>query len=266
MRETPIPFRGQGYASLPRFRAEIGPFVGIASGVDRRGRRRRILGEPGGRCGRAPSTSGCGSGTASTPCSAIPATAWSSSRAASCCSPAPRAAAGPTARPTRSSRSSFRACPRAPRCPSGCALPFWLIPGDLLLAAPVLALREPEAAREDGDRRRRRRPDPVADEALDAGRLAPVRGGARGRPSTCSDTWAGRTPSSRSRGRSPDGAPIFEPVAFRSIEWNFPILELRPAARVRHPLQLFHARPVRRRLRHARSTRSRSSRGSRCRR
>ena len=30
---TPIPFRGEGYAALPRFRAEIGPFIGIASGV-----------------------------------------------------------------------------------------------------------------------------------------------------------------------------------------------------------------------------------------
>ena len=33
VRLTPIPFRGPGYASLPRFRAEVGPFVGIASGV-----------------------------------------------------------------------------------------------------------------------------------------------------------------------------------------------------------------------------------------
>ena len=29
---TPIPFRGPGYAALPRFRAEIGPFLGVASG------------------------------------------------------------------------------------------------------------------------------------------------------------------------------------------------------------------------------------------
>ena len=81
----------------------------------RGGSRRGILGEPGGRSGRAPSTSGCGSGTASTPCSAIRATASSSSRAASCCSPGPPAAAGRTARPIRSSPSSFRVCLRAPR-------------------------------------------------------------------------------------------------------------------------------------------------------
>ncbi|HEY1435072.1 MAG TPA: hypothetical protein VGG65_06830, partial [Thermoanaerobaculia bacterium] len=37
LRGTPRPFRGTGYASLPRFRAEIGPFVGIASGVQAEG-------------------------------------------------------------------------------------------------------------------------------------------------------------------------------------------------------------------------------------
>ena len=37
LRSTPMPFRGPGYPSLPRFRAEIGPFVGIVSGVQGEG-------------------------------------------------------------------------------------------------------------------------------------------------------------------------------------------------------------------------------------
>ena len=37
VRVTPTPFRGPGYPSLPRFRAEIGPFVGIVSGVQGEG-------------------------------------------------------------------------------------------------------------------------------------------------------------------------------------------------------------------------------------
>ncbi len=178
VRGTPIPFRGQGYASLPRFRAEIGPFVGIASGVIAEGadggfsasREGGLVGSldlglrlgygidallgdsgdglvfvQGGILLQSRSTGGCGTDCPSDPILSqfVPGL------------------------PARSALN-FRL-----------RVPFWLIPGDLLLAAPILAFANPQPAREDGDRVRRRGTDSVADETVDADRVSAVRGGTR---------------------------------------------------------------------------------------
>ena len=199
VRLTPIPFRGPGYASLPRFRAEVGPFVGIASGVLAEGADGgfatnreggavgsldvglrlgvgldALLGDSGdglvfvqgGIVLQSRSTGGCGTACPSDPLLSqfVPGL------------------------PARSALS-FRL-----------RLPFWLIPGDLILAAPILGVHGPEAAREDGDRGRRRGPDSLADEAVDADRVRSSSSRGARWPSTCSGTSAERTHFSRCPG------------------------------------------------------------------
>ena len=218
VRRTPIPFRGQGYASLPRFRAEIGPFVGIASGVIAEGadggfsasREGGLVGSldlglrfgygidallgdsgdglvfvQGGILLQSRSTGGCG-----TDC------------------------------PTDPIFSQF-----VPGLPARSALnfrvrvPFWLIPGDLLLAAPILAFANPQLL------------ERMAIVSADGG-LIPwqTKQFVAGREMSVNlfGYLGGEDAFLAVSGRSPDGAPLFQPVAFRSIEWNFPILELRP--------------------------------------
>jgi len=226
VRGTPIPFRGQGYASLPRFRAEIGPFVGIASGVVAEGadggfsasREGGLVGSldlglrfgygidallgdsgdglvfvQGGILLQSRSTGGCG-----TDC------------------------------PTDPIFSQF-----VPGLPARSALnfrlrvPFWLIPGDLLLAAPILAFANPQLL------------ERMAIVSADGGlipwqtKLATPIGSLQfvaGREMSVNlfGYLGGEDAFLAVSGHSPEGAPIFQPVAFRSIEWNFPILELRP--------------------------------------
>ena len=226
VRRTPIPFRGQGYASLPRFRAEIGPFVGIASGVVAEGadggfsasREGGLVGSldlglrfgygidallgdsgdglvfvQGGILLQSRSTGGCG-----TDC------------------------------PTDPIFSQF-----VPGLPARSALnfrlrvPFWLIPGDLLLAAPILAFVNPQLLERmaivsaDGGLIpwQTKLATPVGSLQFVAGREMSV---------NLFGYLGGEDAFLAVSGHSPEGAPIFQPVAFRSIEWNFPILELRP--------------------------------------
>jgi len=221
VRRTPIPFRGPAYASLPRFRAEIGPFVGIASGVAAEGADGgfsanreggavgsldiglrigfgidALLGDSGdgqvfvqgGIVLQSRSTGGCG-----TACPADPLLA--------------QFVPGLPAR----SALSFRI-----------RMPFWLIPGDLLLAAPVLGATNPKLL------------EKMAIVAADGG-LIPWQT-KLSTPIGSLQFVAGREMAVNLNGYlggkdaflavTPDGA--FEPVAFRSLEWDFPILELRP--------------------------------------
>ncbi|HTY41223.1 MAG TPA: hypothetical protein VMH79_05055 [Thermoanaerobaculia bacterium] len=225
VRITPIPFRGPGYASLPRFRAEIGPFVGIASGVQAEGADGgfatnreggaigsldvglrlglgidALLGDPGdglvflqgGITLASRSSGGCGSICPSDPLLA-------------------RFVPGVPAR----SALSFRL-----------RVPFWLIPGDLLVAAPLLALTSPALL------------EKMAIVAADGGlvpwqtKLATPLGSLQfvaGREIAVNlFGYLGGKDAFLVAGRGADGAPTFEPVAFRSIEWDLPVLELRP--------------------------------------
>ena len=226
VRLTPIPFRGPGYASLPRFRAEVGPFVGIASGVLAEGadggfsanREGGLVGSldvglrvgvgldallgdagdglvflQGGLVLQSRSTGGCGANCPSDPLLAqfVPGL------------------------PARSALS-FRL-----------RLPFWLIPGDLILAAPVLALTDPRLLEKmvivsaDGGLIpwQTKLSTPIGSLQFVAGREVAV---------NLFGYLGGKDAFLAVSGRGADGAPIFEPVAFRSIEWDFPVLELRP--------------------------------------
>ena len=226
VRLTPIPFRGQGYASLPRFRAEVGPFVGIASGVIAEGadggfaanREGGLVGSldvglrlgfgldallgdsgdglvfvQGGILLQSRSTGGCGTNCPSDPVLSqfVPGL------------------------PARSA-ANFRL-----------RVPFWLIPGDLLIAAPILAFANPKLLEKmaivsaDGGLIpwQTKLSTPVGSVQFVAGREVSV---------NLFGYLGGEDAFLAVSGRGPNGEPIFEPVAFRSIEWNFPILELRP--------------------------------------
>jgi hypothetical protein len=226
LKTAPRPFRGSGYPALPRFRAEIGPFVGIASGVQAEGADGgfsesrtggavgsldvglrlgygldALLGDSGdgqvfvqgGIVLQSHSNGGCGSH----------------------CPSDPLFAQFDTGLPARSALA-FRL--RAP---------FWLIPGDLLLAAPVLALTDPKLLEKmaivaaDGGLIpwQTKLSTPIGSVQFVAGREVAV---------NLFGYLGGRDSFLAAAGQSPDGAPVFTPVAFRSIEWDFPILELRP--------------------------------------
>ncbi len=226
LRRTPMPFRGPGYPSLPRFRAEIGPFVGIVSGVQGEGADGgfsasreggavgsmdvglrlgvgidALLGDSGdglvfvqgGIVLQSRSTLGCGTG----------------------CPSDPLLSQFVSGLPARSALN-FRL-----------RMPFWLIPGDLLLAAPVLGLTNPALLEKmaivatDGGLVpwQTKLATPVGSLQLVAGREVGV---------DLFGYLGGKDAFLASTGAVAGGAPAFVPVALRSIEWDFPILELRP--------------------------------------
>lgn len=225
LRTTPLPYRGPGYPSLPQFRAEIGPFVGIVSGVQAEGADGgfaanreggavgsmdvglrlgvgidALLGDSGdglvfvqgGIVLQSRSTVGCGSN----------------------CPSDPLLSQFVSGLPARSALN-FRL-----------RMPFWLIPGDLLVAAPVLFFTSPALLEKmaivaaDGGLVpwQTKLATPIGSLQFVAGREVGVDlfGYLGGK-----DVFLAST-------STPGAPPAFEPVAFRSIEWDFPILELRP--------------------------------------
>jgi hypothetical protein len=223
LRATPVPFRGPGFASLPRFRAEIGSFLGLASGVAGAGAGggftegqsggvqgsldiglrfgiglEALLGDAGdgliflqaGLVNQSRSTSDCGSE----------------------CPTDPLVAQFVPAVPARSGLN-FRL-----------RLPFWVVPGDLVLATPILAFTNPTALKKMGIR------------AADGGlipwqrRISTGIGGVQ--------FMAGREVGVTLFGyvekdaflaviEGPTGRTL-EPIAVKSIQWEFPIVEYRP--------------------------------------
>ena len=218
---TPIPFRGPGYASLPRFRAEIGPFIGIASGgailwsqegfaLDSEGGVQgqldvgvrlglgldALLGDRGDGLiflesafiGQSRSTGGC------PPCEGDPLIE--------------QFVPGAPAR----SGLQFRL-----------RLPFWLIPGDLVLAAPVLAFTSPKTlekmaiAAADGGLIpwQRRFATPVGDIQIVAGREVGA------------TLFGFGTKDAFLAVIGPPEDPELIPIAVKSIQWDFPVFEWR---------------------------------------
>jgi hypothetical protein len=224
VRSTPIPFRGPGYPSLPRFRAEIGPFVGIVSGVQGEGADGGFAANrEGGLVGSMDVGLRLGVG--------LDALLGDSGDGLVFLQ-------GGIVLQSRSSGGCGTLCPSdpllsrfVPGLPARSALnfrlrtPFWLIPGDLLLAAPVLALTNPTLLEKmaivaaDGGLVpwQTKLSTPIGSLQFVAGREVGVDlfGYLGGK-----DAFLAATGSA--------GQPMFEPVAFRSIEWDFPILELRP--------------------------------------
>ena len=145
LQPTPVPGLGPGLGSMPRFRSELGTFIGLAGSLEARG----VSG------GFAPGQSdngvifgldlgfraGVGPGRRDRRCRA---TAWCSDRSA--CTPTLR-------RPTTSSTalgsggvggSLTAAIPSRTGFSLRARMPFYLVPGDLLLMSP-LYLFDPEA-------------------------------------------------------------------------------------------------------------------------
>ena len=221
--ETPVPFRGPGAASLPRFRAEIGSFIGLASGVGGAGTGggfttgtaaglqgnldvglrfgvglEGLLGDTGdgvvflqgGLVNQSRSGGTCGAACASDPLleQFVPGV------------------------PARSGLNfRFR-------------IPFWLIPGDLLLATPLLAFTDVTALKKMGIQAtdgglltlQRKLATPIGRVQFVVGRevSATLFGfGTKDAFLAIEDTPAGRR---------------LVPVAVKSIQWEFPVFEYRP--------------------------------------
>ena len=221
--ESPIPFRGPGFASLPRFRAELGPFLGVVSGI---------------------SGNGAGGGFSETATGGVQGALDVGVRVGvgldgllgDSGDGLLYLQAGVV-----SQTSSTGTC--QPECPSDPLLqqfvpgvpartgahfrfriPFWLLPGDLLVATPILAFTSPKTL------------EKMAITATDGG-LIPWQ--------TKLNTPAGKvqfvvgrevgatlfgfgekdaflTALSTSNGR------VLAPIAIKTIQWDFPVVEIRP--------------------------------------
>jgi hypothetical protein len=226
IRLTPEPFRGPGYPSLPRFRAEIGPFVGVVSGFQGEGadggfaanREGGLVGslDVGLRLGVGIDAllGDSGDGLVFVQ-GGIVLQSRSSGGCATTCSTDPLLSQYVPGLPARSALN-FRL-----------RMPFWLIPGDLLLAAPVLGLTNPALLEKmaivaaDGGLVpwQTKLSTPIGSLQFVAGREVGV---------DLFGYLGGKDAFLAAAGGTPSGTPIFEPVALRSVEWDFPILELRP--------------------------------------
>ena len=223
LRIAPIPFRGPGFASLPRFRAEIGSFIGAESGAALAGAGGGFTdGHTGGAQGALDVGVRLGLGLDALLGDAGDGLIFIQ--------------AGITAQ-TRSTGGCEIECPDdplveqfVPAVPARSGLnfrlrmPFWLIPGDLILATPVLAFTNPTALKK------------MAIRAADGGlipwqtRLS-TRFGAfqfmAGREVGVTLFGFGEKDAFLAVFDTPEGRAV-EPIAVKSIQWDFPLVEYRP--------------------------------------
>jgi hypothetical protein len=222
LRESPIPYRGPGYASLPRFRAEIGPFIGLASGISAAGAGGGFTSAGnGGFQGQLDLGVRVGVGLEGVLGDSgdglifLQFGVLGQSKSTSTCTQCPNDPVLQQFAPGVPARSGYQFRLR---------VPFWLIPGDLLLAAPVLAFTSKDTLTEMGIT------------AVDGG-LIPWQAGLQtpvGRVQVMAGREVGATlfgfgtkdafvaAFDTNRGR------IFAPIAIKSIQWDFPLLEIRP--------------------------------------
>jgi hypothetical protein len=226
MLAMPVPFRGPGFASLPRFRAEIGPFLGVASGVAIQnadggfsvGKSGGVLGalDVGVRLGLGLDALLVDSGDGLV---FLQAGLVMESRSTGGCEPdCPIDPVFQQFVPGVPARTglSFRL-----------RLPFWLIPGDLVVAAPFLAFTNPKLLERMGITAadgglipwQTKLSTPVGQIQFMAGREVGVNlFGYIGQK----DAFLAVT------GQTEEGRPILQPIATKSIEWSFPLVEIRP--------------------------------------
>ena len=146
IKATPVPSRGKDDIHLPHFRQEIGPFIGFAAGLLGGGEawgyrgpngapRAYGEGEIGVRfgVGLEALTGASGAGLAFLQVGVAFQTAQQDNCAVGGCGTDPIATSGI---PRVSARSGLALRAR---------VPFWLIPGDLLIAGPILFLADPQA-------------------------------------------------------------------------------------------------------------------------
>jgi hypothetical protein len=223
---TPIPFRGPGFASLPRFRAEIGPFIGVASGVAIESADGGFAaGGSGGFLGALDVGLRVGLGLDALLGDGgdglifLQGGIQMNSRSTGGCEPyclddplLQQFVPGVPARTALSLRLR---------------MPYWLIPGDLIAAAPFLAFTNPRLLEKMAITAANGGLIPWQTKlSTPFGRLQFVAGrefavqlyGYLGEK----DAFLAINPE------GPGGQPVVTPVALRSIEWDFPLLEIRP--------------------------------------
>jgi hypothetical protein len=225
LRDTPIPYRGPGEASLPRFHAELGPFAGLAAGGGGAWYEERI---DGGRGVSGSLNLGLRLGVGLENLLAdsgdgqlflegfITMTTRESSNCGADCTLEQQIDALLPSFPARSALGlKFRA-------------PFWLIPGDLILATPILAFTSPETLKKMGIAAANGGLIPwQAGIATSVGRFQFVLG--REVSATFFGYWNGDDTMIIETGTDPStGRPTFDAIGVRSIRWDFPILEYRP--------------------------------------
>jgi hypothetical protein len=219
---TPVPYRGPGYASLPRFRAEIGPFLGVASGAAVIGSGEGFSpGSGGGAQGQLDVGVRLGLGLDALLGSSgdglvfVEAAFVNQSRSSGGC---PQCSRDPLVQqfvPGAPARSGLQFRLR---------LPFWLIPGDLVLATPVLAFTNPKLL------------EKMAITAADGGlipwqrRIATSIGDVQfvaGREIGVTLFGYGTKDAFLAAVGNPEN-PDIVPIAVKSLQWDFPVLEYRP--------------------------------------
>jgi hypothetical protein len=226
MRDMPIPFRGPGDASLPRFQAEIGPFVGLAAGGSGDWSSENLDGTSGGAFGGLSLGIRVGVGLESLLTDSgdgllfleggVTINSRESSACGSGCTVEEQLEALLPSFPARSALyARFRA-------------PFWLIPGDLIIATPLLMFTSPETLKKMGIT--------AASGGLipwqtgletSVGRFQFVLG--REVAATFFGYWDGDDPMIVQSGVDPaTGQRQFMAVGVRTIKWDFPVLEYRP--------------------------------------
>jgi hypothetical protein len=224
--ETPIPFRGQGVASLPRFRAEIGSFLGVVSGFSFLGADGGfVAGNSGGAQGSLDvglrlgvgldALLGDGGDGLLYLQGGISMQSRSSGSCEPYCSSDPLIQQFVPGVPARTGLSLRL------------RMPYWLIPGDLILATPILAFTDPKLL------------EKMAITAADGGlvpwqtKLSTPFGRVQfvlGREVAVHlfGRLAGKDAFLAINPDGPNGQPVLTPVAIRSIQWDFPLVELRP--------------------------------------
>ena len=223
---TPIPFRGPGAASLPRFRAEIGSFLGVVSGFSVasadggfvEGNNGGILGglDVGVRLGLGlDALLGDGGDGLLYLQGGVAMQSRSSGNCEPYCSSDPLVQQFVPGVPARTGLSLRL------------RMPYWLIPGDLVLATPLLLFTDPKLL------------EKMAITAADGGlvpwqtKLATPFGRVQfvlGREVGVQlfGRIAGKDAFLAINPEGPNGQPVLTPVALRSIEWDFPVVEVRP--------------------------------------
>jgi hypothetical protein len=221
--ESPIPFRGPGFASLPRFRAELGPFIGIVSGVSGNGAGGGFSqGTSGGLQGALDVGLRIGVGLDGLLGESGDGLLYLSAGVVS------QTASTGTCKPECPSDPLLQQFVPGVPARTGAhfrfRIPFWLLPGDLLLATPVLAFTDPKTF------------EKMAITATDGG-LIPWQTKLN-TPVGKVQFVAGREVGATLFGFGTKNAfltvlnsssgPVVAPIAIKSIQWDFPLVEIRP--------------------------------------
>ncbi|HTO75628.1 MAG TPA: hypothetical protein VMQ61_06085 [Thermoanaerobaculia bacterium] len=224
--DSPIPFRGPGFASLPRFRAEIGSFLGLASGFSFASADGGFVeGNSGGVQGGLDVGLRLGLGLDALLGDGgdgllyLQGGIFMQSRSSGNCEP--YCSSDPLV------QQFVPGIPARTGLSLRLRMPYWLIPGDLILATPLLAFTDPKLL------------EKMAITAADGGlipwqtKLATPFGRVQfvlGREVAVHlfGRVAGKDAFLAINPDGPNGQPVLTPIAVRSIQWDFPVVEVRP--------------------------------------